>query len=58
MKRTIPTKQTKRKQLGVLVNPSLWREFKATAIRLDKTATKFLEQAMREALNKHGKAAG
>lgn len=59
MKRaTNTTKQSKstRKQLGILVDERLWREFRATAIRLDKTATTFLEESMRKTLKEHGEA--
>ncbi len=52
---TATTKQTRRKQLGILVDERLWREFRATAIRSGKTAGSFLEEAMRKALKEVSK---
>ena len=45
--------QPAKKQLGVLVDERLWREFRAAAIRQNKTflmASAYLEEAMRKAL--------
>ena len=42
----------KTKQLGVMVNVTLWKEFKKMAVDKDITATELLEEAMRKYLEK------
>lgn len=41
------------RQLGVKINPSLWKQMKLLAVAQDKTATELLEQAMVEYIEKH-----
>lgn len=54
MKRTTKTKQTvEKRQLGVVIDSELWRRFKSIAVLRGKTATSFLEECMRESLEKY-----
>ena len=40
------------KQLGVMVNVALWKDFKKMAVDKEITATELLEEAMRKYLEK------
>jgi hypothetical protein len=42
-----------RRQIGVKLDPELWREMKILALRMDKTAGELLEEAIREYLASH-----
>ena len=51
MERT-KNQEPQKKQLGVLVDSGLWRQFKAQAVMQGKTASVALEEAMQAALEK------
>jgi hypothetical protein len=44
-----------KKMIGVKIDSALWKRFKIFALQKDTTATKLLEEAMREYLRKHEK---
>jgi hypothetical protein len=42
------------KQIGVKIDPELWKEMRVLALQQDITATEALNRAMREYLERHG----
>ncbi len=42
-----------RRQIGVKLDSELWREMKILALKMDKTAGKLLEEAIKAYLAKH-----
>ena len=44
---------SERKQLGILVDPLLWKELKIFALQHDMTATDALHHAITEYINRH-----
>ena len=52
VKKTVKRKP-ERRQIGVKLDPELWREMKILALKKDKTAGELLEEAIREYLASH-----
>ena len=52
VKKTVKRKP-ERRQIGVKLDPELWREMKILALKMDKTAGELLEEAIREYLASH-----
>jgi hypothetical protein len=46
------TEMKQQKSTSIAVDPAIWREVKKTAVDLDISATKFLEQALTEKLSR------
>ena len=51
--KTIKQDEPERRQIGVLIDFRLWRQFKALAVMRDITAGELLEEAMRLYLEKN-----
>jgi len=43
----------KPKQIGVKIDPALWKELRMVALEQDRTATELLEEAIREYIDRH-----
>lgn len=53
MERTKWPEGYKPKQIGVKIDPALWKELRLLALKQDRTATELLEEAMKEYIKKH-----
>ena len=58
MPRTNKPLSRESQQIGVRVNPTIWREIRLLAMQQDKTATELLNQAMEDFVKKHKKGRG
>jgi hypothetical protein len=54
---TVAQKPKERRQLGILVDVSLWKRFRASAILHNETATEAVERVMAEELKRQGQKA-
>ena len=55
-KQPITKEPKRRRQLGVVIDQGIWRQFRSLAVRKGMSAAAFLEQAMAETIAKEREA--